>query len=253
MEYTVNKLAELSGVSTRTLRYYDEIGLLSPARIADNKYRIYGQKEIDRLQQILFYRELSVPLEKISQILDDDNSDKIAAMEQHLLLLMDRKKQIETLIANVTKTIRAIKGEDIMSDKEKFEGFKQHLISENEEKYGKEIREKYGNEIVDGANDKIEKMCPEQWQKAQKLSLKINENLKSAFETGDPSGETAQKVCELHREWLCMFWPDGTYSKEGHRALAESYVADERFTDYYDRIAAGCTKFLRDAIIVFCK
>lgn len=80
MEYTVNELAQLSGVSGRTLRYYDSIDLLKPARIAHNGYRIYGQKQVDRLQQILFYRALEVPLEEIKQMLDDAHFDRYTAL-----------------------------------------------------------------------------------------------------------------------------------------------------------------------------
>lgn len=125
MEYTIKNLARISGVSTRTLRYYDQIGLLCPARIAANDYRIYGQKEVDLLQQILFYRELGVSLKEIHQILNDPDFDKARALESHLSALLLRKKQIERLIDNVTKTIGSLKGECVMSDNEKFEGFKQ--------------------------------------------------------------------------------------------------------------------------------
>lgn len=252
MEYTINKLAKLSGISTRTLRYYDEIGLLSPARIADNKYRIYGQQEVDLLQQILFYREMSIPLEEIGQILKSSNFDKNAALEHHLSSLLARRNQIDDLILNVTKTLSSLKGESMMSDQEKFKGFKQNMIAENEIKYGKEMREKYGDTAIEGSNAKIAGMSEQQWQKSQELSVEINQTLKSAFELGDPASELAQKACDLHRQWLCMFWKEGTYSKQAHKALAQGYVDDERFTAYYDNIAVGCTNFLRDAINIYC-
>lgn len=203
MEYTVNKLAKLSGVSTRTLRYYDEIRLLSPARIAENGYRIYGEKEIDLLQQILFYRELSVPLEEIGQILKSPNFNKSKALEQHLFALLQRKNQIETLIGNVTKTIGKLKGETIMTDKEKFEGFKKRMISNNEAQYGAEVRKGYGDELINASNKKLTQMTEEQWQKTEALRIQYESLLKSAFEQGDPASEMAQKACDLHREWLC--------------------------------------------------
>lgn len=136
---------------------------------------------------------------------------------------------------------------------EKFEGFKQKLIDENEARYGKEVREKYGNETVDASNRKVAGMSEEKWQEAQDLSETINRLLKEAYEGGNPAGETAQKACDLHRQWLCMFWPEGMYSKEAHKGLAESYVADPRFTAYYDKIAVGCAKFLKEAIDIYCK
>lgn len=252
-QYTVNELAVISGVSVRTLHYYDQIGLLHPMRIAENGYRIYGSKEVDQLQQILFYRELKVPLKKIKAIMSNPDYDKEKELEEQLEQLLQQKSQIELLINNVRKTIHTLKGEAVMSDVEKFEGFKQKMIDDNELAYGKEIRERYGDEIIDASNAKIKGMSKEQWKTTQELSELINETLKDAFEEGNPASETAQKACDLHRQWLCMFWKDGTYSKEAHKALAEGYVADKRFTAYYDKIAEGCTKFFRDAINIYCR
>jgi len=253
MEYTVNELAVIAGVSVRTLHYYDEIGLLNPMRVAKNGYRIYGQKEVDLLQQILFYRELEVPLKKINEILNTTNYNREKELEKQLSALLQRKIQIEGLITNVKRTINSLKGEDAMSDIEKFEGFKKKMIADNETVYGEELRKKYGDEMINASNAKVEGMSKEQWKKAQVLSELINETLKEAFELGDPSSEIAQKACDLHRQWLCMFWKDGVYSKETHKALADGYVADKRFTAYYDKIAVGCTKFLRDSLEIYCK
>ncbi len=243
----------MSGVSTRTLRYYDQIGLLCPARVSSNGYRVYGQTEIDLLQQILFYRELGVPLEEIGHILKAPDYDKGKALEAHLSALLQRKYQIELLIGNVTKTISSLKGETIMSDKEKFEGFKQKLIDDNEAAYGKEIREKYGDDVVGASNAKVAGMSEDEWQKAEALRTEYESLLKSSYEQGDPASYDAQKVCDLHRQWLCVFWKDGMYSKEAHKGIAEMYATDERFTAYYDKIAVGCAAFLQEAINIYCK
>ncbi|HHW48773.1 MAG TPA: MerR family transcriptional regulator [Clostridiaceae bacterium] len=251
MEYTISRLAEIAGISTRTLRYYDEFGLLSPARISSNGYRIYSQKEVDRLQQILFYRELGVPLDEIKKILSSKDFDRQAALESHLSALRAKRKQLDLLISNVEKTIKASRGEIIMSDQEKFEGFIQKLIDDNERKYGEEAREKYSNESVDRSYAKLKSMSKEQYEELEKLTAELNETLKAAFEQGDPGSELAQKACELHKKWLCYFWDD--YSKEAHIGLAQMYVDDPRFTAYYDKIAAGCAEFLRDALLIYCK
>jgi len=248
--YTINRLAKIAGVSTRTLRYYDEIGLLSPARISSNGYRIYGRKEIDRLQHILFYRELGVPLEEIGKILSSKDFDELATLESHLSALLTRRKQLDMLIANVEKTIKAAKGEMIMSDREKFEGFKKRLIDENEQKYGSEIRAKYGDEAVDRSNAKLMGMSMEQYEEYEKLTAQFHETLKAAFEQGDPAGELAQKACELHKKWLCFFWDK--YSREAHIGVTQMYVSDPRFTAYFDKIAEGCAEFLRDAVQIYC-
>jgi DNA-binding transcriptional MerR regulator len=149
MEYTVQKLGNLAGISTRTLRYYDEIGILKPARINSSGYRIYGQKEVDRLQQILFYRELGVDLKTIKEIITAPNFHEVTALKQHRKKLLERRRLLDLLIANVEKTIEFKEGRIEMSDKEKFEVFKEKMIGDNEKKYGKEIREKYGDETID--------------------------------------------------------------------------------------------------------
>lgn len=251
MEYTIHELAILSGVTVRTLHHYDQIGLLCPMRMEGNGYRVYGEKEVDLLQQILFYRELEVPLKKIKQIVHNENFDKEKELREQLEALVQKRNQIDTLINNLKKTISTFKGEMVMSDEEKFQGFKLELIDENEKKYGKEVREKYGDAMIEQTNAKFASMSQENWEKTQKLNEQILKLLKEAFETGNPADEKAQRVCELHRQWLCMFWAEGTYSKEAHLALAEGYVADERFTAYYDKVGKGCTKFLRDAIEVY--
>lgn len=252
MEYTIAKLAHLAGVSTRTLRYYDQIGLLRPKRISSNGYRIYGREEVDTLQQILFYRELGVELKDIGDILGDPGFDREKALWDHLAALLQKKDQLEALIGNVNKTIASMKGEVTMSDREKFEGFKQKLIAENEEKYGGEIRQKYGDDTVNASYARLRGMSKEKMQEAQELSEAINRGLTEAFAQGDPAGELAQRVCDMHRRWLCIYWPQGLYTKEAHALLAEGYVDDERFRAYYDRIAPGCAEFLRDAIRIYC-
>ncbi|MGI6606708.1 MAG: MerR family transcriptional regulator [Peptococcia bacterium] len=249
MEYTVQKLAKLAGISSRTLRYYDEIGLLKPARISSSGYRLYGRAEVDRLQQILFYRELGIELEQIKRIITAPSFDKRAALCEHHARLLDKKKRLELLIANVEKTIAETEGRIRMTDKEKFEGFKKKMLAENEAKYGREIREKYGEENVARSNEKFMNMTEEQYAELQELTERLNETLKQAVAGGEPAGELAQKACELHKKWLLFFWPQ--YSKEAHMGLAQMYVDDSRFTAYYEKIAPGCAAFLRDAMRIY--
>ncbi|WP_201712719.1 MerR family transcriptional regulator [Rossellomorea arthrocnemi] len=249
MEYTVKKLGAIAGVSTRTLRYYDEIELLKPARINSSGYRIYGQKEVDRLQQILFYKELGVGLDEIKDILDDPAFDANQALENHRENLLARRSQLDRLIANVNKTLRVKEGRITMSDKEKFEGFKERLVEENEKKYGKEVREKYGDKRVDESNARVMNMSQEDHEKVTKLEGEIKQVLGEAFQNGDPASDTAQKAADLHRQWLTYFW--GHYSKEAHAGLSQMYVDDERFKAYYDAEKDGVAEFLRDAIHIY--
>ncbi len=249
MEYTVQKLGRLAGVSTRTLRYYDEVGILKPARINSSGYRIYGQKEVDRLQQILFYRELGVSLESIKNIVTAPDFNGANALKEHRAKLLEKKEQLEMLIANVEKTIALTEGRIKMSDKEKFHGFKQKMIEENEKKYGEETRQKYGSDAVEKSIAKLMNMTGEEYEKVTRLSEELTETLAEAFKTGDPSGELAQRAADLHKQWLTFYWHE--YTKEAHAGLAQMYVDDERFKAYYDKEQPGTAEFLRDAILVY--
>ncbi|MBO1512204.1 MerR family transcriptional regulator [Metabacillus bambusae] len=249
MEYTVQKLAKLASVSTRTLRYYDEIGILMPARCNSSGYRIYGGAEVDRLQQILFYRELGVSLDNIKKIITEPSFDRTDALKEHRDKLLAKREQLEMLIANVDKTIAQAEGRMNMSDNEKFEGFKQKMIDDNEKKYGNEIREKYGDKQVDSSNQKIKNMTKQQYSEIEKLGEEVLTTLNEAFATGDPAGELAQKAADLHRRWLSFYWDH--YTKEAHAGVAQMYVDDERFTAYYDQQQPGTAEFLRDAVHIY--
>ncbi len=249
MEYTVQKLGRMAGISPRTLRYYDEIGLLKPKRINSSGYRIYGESEINQLQQILFYRELGVSLDSIKNIVTAPSFDGVKALKEHHEKLLQKQEQLNQLIANVEKTLALTEGRVTMSDKEKFQGFKQNLLEENEKKYGKEIREKYGESTVAKSNKKFMNMTEEQYNEANRLSETLMEKLKEAMKTNDPSGKLAQEAADLHKKWLCYYWD--SYSKEAHAGLAQMYVDDERFTAHYDKNQPGTAKFLRDAIFIY--
>jgi DNA-binding transcriptional MerR regulator len=249
VEYTVQKLARLAGISARTLRYYDEINILKPARMSSSGYRIYGRAEVDRLQQILFHRELGLSLDSIREIVANPSFDGAKALKEHREQLLDKRKQLDLLIANVEKTIASTEGRITMTDKERFEGFKQRMIEDNEKKYGKEIREKYGDDTVDKSNEKLKSMTREEHEEVTRLAGEVTAVLAEAFKHGDPAGHIAQKAADLHRRWLTYFWSE--YSKEAHAGLARMYVDDERFRAYYDEKQPGTAEFLRDAILIY--
>ncbi len=249
VEYTIQKLAAMAGISTRTLRYYDEIGLLRPARIASSGYRIYGGSEVDRLQQILFYRELDVPLEQIRTIMNDSHFSGPDALREHRMQLLAQRQRLDRLIENLDQSIAALEGDSPMKDKDKFEGFKRSLVDENERKYGEEVRQKYGKEAVERSNARVMGLTEAQYAEVTRLADDLARTLADAFRTGDPAGELAQKAADLHRQWLCHFWE--VYSPEGHAGLAQMYVDDPRFTAHYDKEQPGTAAFLRDAIVIY--
>ena len=247
MEYSIKELSQLAGVSTRTLRYYDEIGLLRPSRVTDAGYRCYGQAEVAILQQILFYRERGFELKTIQKIIYDKNFDMLQAMEEHLLELENQKAMTEALIQTVKKTIQHMKGESFMSDKEKFQALKEKMIRDNEDNYGAEARKKYGAEQVDKANRKMLNLSEAQFLRWKELDEEILECLENGVTAGiSADSEEAKQIAMLHKEWLSF--TVSNYSAQMHKGIATMYIADERFTKYYDRNIQGCAQLLHDAV-----
>ena len=250
MHYTIKQLAELSGVSTRTLRHYDALGLLKPSHYTEVGYRLYGEAEVNRLQKILFYKELDVPLQEIEKLLEESQQD-VDRLETHLLALQQKHYRLRVVIETLTRTIEEKKGGRKMSHSEKFQGFKESWIAENEQTYGKEVREEYGDEVVDASNAKIIGLTEEKFLEMKQTEQQFLEALLQALDENDVVGEHAKEAVKLHKKWLCYSWP--SYSTQAHQGLAEMYVADLRFTEYYDKHRAGATQFLRDAIHIHTK
>lgn len=121
-------------------------------------------------------------------------------------------------------------------------------VAANEEAYGAEIRERFGDEVIDAANRKYVLADDAAHLQANELELAIKEQLRRALEAGSVSGPEAKRLAAMHKRWLTMYWPDGLYTPEAHKGLADGYLADERFKKYYEEVAPGATQFLRDAI-----
>lgn len=248
MAYSASQLARLSGVSVRTLRYYEDLGILKPTRLGNN-YRSYGSDDVDRLQQALLWRQAGLPLARIAELLDDPEFDRVETLRGHLTALRRERAKLDALIVSVEKMIATEEGAAEMSDEEKFAALKRTAIEENERAFGAEARKRWGDEVIDAANERRLAMTQEEWRSTEELEEAILAQLKVATTTGDPNGAQARRLVALHRDWLCRQWPEGAYSPQAHAALAEGYVADERFTAYYERAIAGGARFLRDAIV----
>jgi DNA-binding transcriptional MerR regulator len=249
VEYTIQKLARLAGASTRTLRYYDELGILKPARINSSGYRIYGSQEVNLLQQILFYRELGLDLESIRRLVHSPTFDAQAALVDHRAQLIARRQQLDQLIANVEKTLAAAEGSLAMQDSEKFSGFKQRALDENDRKYGDEARARYGDEAYEQSRKQWMNMTEKQYAELAQVEADLFTALEAGMAEGDAAGAEAQKAAGLHRQWLAFQW--GHYSPEAHAGVARMYAEDERFQAYYDRRKPGMAAFLRDAVLVY--
>lgn len=219
MEYSIRELSQLSGVTTRTLRWYDEISLLKPAYVAESGYRYYREAEVDRLQDILYYRELEC-----------------------------RKLRLDQLIQSVKDTIYAEEKQEMMNDEQKFEAFKKRAVEKHEECYGQEARGKYGDREVDEVQETMKNLTREQYQEWTCLGEEILQRLEAAVtKKVSPQSDEGRDITALHRRWLTF--TGNRYDKEKHKGIANLYIMDERFTAYYDRKVAGCAQFLRDAVV----
>lgn len=230
---TIKQLTELSGVSARTLRYYDEIGLLEPSDYSEAGYRLYNQQAIERLQQILFYRELNMPLGLVAEAL---TQSKTHVLHEQRKQLIKQQERLTELIAIIDDTL----GENRMTDAQKFEVFKQQHITQQEKLYGKESREKYG-EQVEVSQQKFMKLTKEQYETMVQVEQQLLQLLSQ--QTAD-----AKQIVALHKKWLSFSW--STYTLAMHQGLVAGYLADDRFIAYYDsKAGAGATQKLYEAVM----
>ena len=162
MNYTVNKLAKLSGVSIRTLRFYDEIGLLKPAFIAENGYRYYQEAQILMLQQILFLRELGFELKQIRTIIEQSDFDKVVALQAHKKVLHQKIARLQELMITVDKTINHLQGNQPMKEQEMFYGFD----SERQKQYEEYLITKLGDKVkphLEESKRNVKQWTKEEW------------------------------------------------------------------------------------------
>ena len=243
MEYSITSLARLAGVSTRTLRWYDAMGLLKPSCTGENGYRRYGAAEVDRLQDILFYRALGLPLARIRDILDDPSFDRLTALRGHLSALESERERISGLIRSVETTIAAIERKVSMDDELKFEALKCSAVDWNEQQFGREARKKYGDAEVDSAHEAVMGLTKEQYAEWKRLGDEIRSRLETAVKAkSDADSAEAREIVSLHRRWLGFSGFE--YDETRHRGLAAIYTSDERFAAYYDRNVPGCAALL---------
>lgn len=247
MLYSIQKMSQISGVSGRTLRYYDELGLLQPKEISNVGYRKYSDTEVDKLQQILLYKRMGLKLEEIKRILENPDFDLKHALEkqrEQLLLEQDRLQQV---IETVEKTLEGMKGKCQMTNEEKFKGLKEKSIRKNEEKYGQEIREKYGEEVVQASNKKYLNLSEDEFSDMQVTESELLDKLTTYLSQPDINQKLAKEIFELHKKWLQFSW--ATYQPEAHKGVAMMYVMDERFKAYYDnRAGIGSAEALNQII-----
>lgn len=243
MDIDIARVARLSGTTSRTLRHYDDIGLLTPAWTGPDGRRHYGDDELVRLQHILVLRSLGTSLERIRRIVDtDSDATRIAQLRDHLDGLRAERDRYDRLIATVTTTIDSLEKGTPMNTDTMFDGF-------DHTQYEAEARERWGDTSVDDSNTAWKAMG-EDGQRAHLAEHQaIGEELsRHAAEGHSPADAAVQAVVARHHAWVSRFWaPDA----EAYRGLGRMYVDDPRFRETYDAFGPGTAELLRDAITVF--
>jgi MerR family transcriptional regulator, thiopeptide resistance regulator len=244
--HTVRRLARLAGVSVRTLHHYDAIGLLKPGRRSPSGYRLYGQADLLRLQQILFYRELDLPLPEIARILDDPDFDPAESLRSHRKALEAKLGRLHRLLRTLDETLAHYSGGPMLTDAELYQGFPPDRV----ESIRKEARERYGEEKVADSERRAQAMGRERWAQVQGEAEAINRDLAALLAAGsDPGAAEARAVVARHLAWIGNFWsPDA----ESYRGLGRLYVEHPEFRAYYEKAAPGLADFLSRAIERFC-
>ena len=241
--FTVKQLSKLAGVTPRTLHHYDSIGLLKPSRVGDNGYRYYGEDALLRLQQILFYRELDIPLDDIKKIIGRRDFDVLGALQSHKDALNKQVSRLNRLINTVDNTINHLKGKDIMSEKAYFEGFNE----EEQEKYALEAEELYGAEGVRASMKKWKGYSAEQKRRIMEEGSRNYTDMIAAMPKGADSPE-AQAIVERWRKHMDYFW---TPKLEQLLDLANGYNDDPRFKANFDRMHPQLAEFMREAVKIY--
>ena len=238
--FTVKQICKLSGITPRTLHYYDEIGLLKPSRIGDNGYRYYEEEALLSLQQILFYRELGMPLENIKKIMGRQDFDLLYALENHKTELQQRIKQMERLISTVDLTIDHLKGKKEMSQNQFFEGFS----DEQQAEYEQEAMKMYDPEIVKSASKKWKHYRLEEKQRIGDEGNAIYQAFIEAMPKG-PSSIEARECVKRWRQHMVYFW---TPNDKQILGIVNGYNDDPRFKTTFDKMDPGLAAFIRDAV-----
>ncbi|MGB3368238.1 MAG: MerR family transcriptional regulator [Acidaminobacteraceae bacterium] len=246
--YSVKEVALLAGVSVRTLHYYDEVNLLKPFVNQENKYRIYDNRDIEKLQQILFFKELGFKISEIKNIVDSPDFDRVDALKSQRDLIYKKIDRYMKIVDTVSETISSLEKGENMKKEKLFKGLDFEEINAHKEKYKKEVKEKYDSDLVRESNKRTSKYSKEKWGDIQSESSSIFNKLASLMDK-DVSDIGVQKlVTAYHKHIDTYFYP---CSYEIYRGLGEMYVADERFTEFYDNVKIGLSAFIKDAITYY--
>jgi len=245
--YTVKQLARLSGVSVRTLHHYDEIGLLRPAFVGENRYRYYGREELLRLQDILFHRELGVPLQEIGELLAREGRDRVAILSRHREMLAERIASSRQLLRTIDRTIARLNGDETMDDKDLYKGF----APEKQAEYEEWLVDNYGDRMRQGIEASKAHWAgkrPEDMQAALAQGGAAEAELADRFFAGMSADSTElDPLFDKHRAWVSSMWGRDC-PRSGYGGMADMYLAHPDFRTHFDQRGEGFTDWLTTAM-----
>ena len=244
MSLTVGAVARLAGVTVRTLHHYDQIGLLRASGRSDAGYRRYGDADLDRLQRILFYRELGFGLDQIKTVMTDGGADAIGHLRRQHAMLLDRIGRLERMATAVEKAMEARTMGINLSPEERFEVFGEH----DPDEYAAEVEERWGGtDAYRESQRRVARYTKADWRRIKAEGTAAIEQVVAAMNAGGPADSAeAMEGAEAHRRQIDSAFYECSY--ELHVGLAEMYLADPRFTATYEKIAPGLAQYLHDAI-----
>ncbi|PLP56558.1 MerR family transcriptional regulator [Mesorhizobium loti] len=251
--YTVSELAELAGISVRTLHHYDEIGLLRPARVGDNRYRYYGEEELLRLQQILIHRELGLSLGEISAVLDDPAFDRLESLIKQRDRLEAEAGRHRRMLKTIDRTIAKLKGEKAMKDTDLYSGV---VSPQKQAEYESWLIERYGENIrgeIEANTVKTQSMSPTDHAGLMQELKEIEDALAQAMQDGaPPQARSLDPLIERHRSWVARTWSKPC-TPDAYANLANLYEAHADFVERYEAIAKGFGAWLPAAMQSWAK
>ena len=247
MAYTVQVVASMAGISIRTLHHYDKIGLLKPANKSAAGYRLYSEQNLEKLQQILFFRELGFGLQEIKSIIEQPGYDRTHALRSHRQLLVEKRKRIGQLIKTIDSTIDALEGGSQMETKDRFDGFDESKIEEHKQ----EARERWGHtKAYRESEEKTAHYSKADWKKIFAESGDIYGRVAELMIAGKDPGDS--EVQAQAGQWFDHITTNFySCTPEIFRGLAQGYVEDARFTANIDKVEPGLAAFLSRAMRIY--
>ena len=247
MSWSIVEVARYAGVSSRTLRHYDDIGLVPPAYVGANGYRYYERQQLHRLQEVLVLRELGLPLDAIARVLDG-TSDRASVLREHRDALLGEQRRLGRLAETVRRTIEELEGGEPMEPAELFDGFD----AEKQEQYEAELVERYGEQARERIAESRQRVSAMSKDDAVRIQAELAERdqayaalLEASVPADDPR---TQQVTAQHYVWVCQFW---TPDADAFAGLGDLYVDSPDFRSRYDAVRPCLAQYVRDAMAAY--